>query len=182
MTNMTEIVTKAAELENDLVQVKKELKRIASMKCRLKKMPGRKTYQEEMTKILQEEQLLKNVRDYLDDPKKNVNTLTLEDISIMGYDEVCKAIRSIQSKKTHTKWAEDCERDENGSYIPVTGDSYKEACRIERMLVARRDAIKPINNSEVRKSDLKELLENLRMCSDLDVETCIERIEQFLED
>lgn len=182
MTNMTEIVTKAAELENDLVQVKKELKRIASMKCRLKKMPGRKTYQEEMTKILQEEQLLKNVRDYLDDPKKNVNTLTLEDISIMGYDEVCKAIRSIQSKKTHTKWAEDCERDENGSYIPGTGDSYKEACRIERMLVARRDEIKPISNNEVRKSDLKELLENLRMCSDLDVETCIERIEQFLDD
>lgn len=182
MTNMTEIVTKAAELDNDLVQVKKELKRIASMKCRLKKMPGRKTYQEEMTKILQEEQLLKNVRDYLDDPKKNVNNLTWEDISVMGYDEVCKAIRSIQSKKTHTKWAEDCERDENGNYIPGTGDSYKEACRIERMLVARRDAIKPISNSEVRKSDLKELLENLRMCSDLDVETCIERIEQFLED
>lgn len=179
---MTEIIAKSAELDNDLVKVNKELKRIASIKCRLKKMPGRKDYEAEMTKILQEEQLIKNVRDYLAEPKKNVNNLTEEDIEKMDYDEVCKAIRSIQSKKTHTKWAEDCEKDESGLFIPGSGESYKEACRIEAMLIARRNAVKPVDAGHVRKSDLLTLLEHIKLCSDMTVEECINRIEDFIND
>lgn len=182
MTNMTAIVTKSEELNNDLSLVQKEIKRIASVKCRLKKMPGRKTYNEEMTKILQEEQLLKSVRDYLAGPKKNINNVTPEDVENMDYDEVCKAIRSIQSKKTHTKWAEDCEKDEKGIYIPGSGPSYKEACRIEAMLIERRKELKPIDAEHIRKSDLLALLENIELASDMDVETCIQRIKDFIKE
>ena len=182
MANMTDIITKSEELNNDLTQVKKELKRIASIKCRLKKMPGRKNYEEEMTKVLQEEQLIKNVRDYLAEPKKNVNNLTPEDVERMDYDEVCKAIHSIQSKKTHTKWAEDCEKDDKGLYVPGTGASYKEACRIEAMLIERRNAIKPVSAGHIRKTDLLALLENIALAGDIDVETCIQRIKDFVEE
>ena len=179
--DMTAVIAKSAELDNDLVKVNKELKRIASVKCRLKKAPGRLTYQTEMTACLQEEQLLKNVKSYLDAPRKTVNDLTGDDIAVMNYDEVCRALRSIQSKKTHTKWAEDCKKDENGLYIPGSGDAFKEACRIEEMLKARRDVLKPVGTLRVSVASLRTLLEELRLCSDIDVETCLNRIEAFLE-
>lgn len=181
MTDMTAIVTKAEELNNDLTDVQRELKRVASIKCRLKKMPGRKSYQEEMTAILQEEQLIKNVRDYLSTPKRTINTITQDDIDAMTYDEVSKAIRAVQSKKTHTKWAEDCEKDESGLYVPGSGKSYKDACELERKLMARRDCVKPTDEGTIRKNDLRSLLDELKTCSDLDVETCISRIEEEME-
>lgn len=185
MTNtvdMTAVVAKSAELDNDLVKVKKELKRIASVKCRLKKAPGRVSYQSDMTACLQEEQLLKNVKAYLDVPRKTVNDLTAEDISIMDYDEVCKAIRNIQSKKTHTKWAEDCLKGPDGLYIPGSGESYKEACRIEQLLVTRRDELRPVGTTKVSIASLMTLIEELRFCTDgLDAVAVLDRIEAFLE-
>lgn len=178
--DMTQVIQKAAELGNSLVEVQKALKRIASTKCRLKQAPGKVDYQINMTAALQEEQLLKNVKAYLSHPRKTVNDLTAEDIAAMNYDEVIKAIRSIQSKKTHTKWADDCERDENGLHIPGTGAMYQEACRIEQMLLERKYELKP-NSAGFSKASLRELIANLRVCSDLDVATCLDRIEAFIE-
>ena len=180
--DMTAVIAKSAELNNDLVKVNKELKRIASVKCRLKKAPGRLTYQADMTACLQEEQLLKNVKSYLDAPRKTVNDLTLEDISVMNYDEVCKAIRSIQSKKTHTKWAEDCEKDSDGLYIPGSGASYKEACRIEDMLLDRRNELKPVGTTRVSVATLRTLIEELRFnVDDLEASDVLDRIGAFLD-
>ena len=177
----TEILTKATELDNSIINVNKELKRIASVKCRLKKMPGRATFEVEMTNVLREEELLKNVRDYLVGPRKNVNTLDADAIANMSYEEVCKAIRSIQSKKTHTKWAEDCLKDDQGLFIPGSGEQYKEACRIENMLLDRRAELKPADNTRLRKSDLQALLDTMKLATDLTVEDCIARIEAFLK-
>lgn len=180
--DMTAVIAKSTELGDDIVKVNKELKRIASVKCRLKKAPGRLTYQAEMTACLQEEQLLKNVRSYLTAPRKTVNDLTEEDIAVMNYDEVCKAIRSIQSKKTHTKWAEDCLRDEDGLYLPGTGESYKEACRIEGLLRARRDELKPVGTTNISVATIRTLVEELRLhVDDLDAADVLDRIEAFLE-
>lgn len=179
--DMTAIIAKSAELDNNVALVNRELKRLASVKCRLKKAPGKITYQADMTACLQEEQLLKNVKGYLTEPRKTVSEFTQEDVDKLTYDEVCKAIRSIQSKKTHTKWAEDCLRDENGLFIPGSGPSYQEACRIEQMLVAHREMLEPVSKNAVSIVALKELLDTLKLCSDLDVETCIARIEAFLE-
>lgn len=180
--DMTAVIAKSAELNNDLVKVNKELKRIASVKCRLKKAPGRLTYQADMTACLQEEQLLKNVKSYLDAPRKTVNDLTAADVAVMDYDEVCKAIRSIQSKKTHTKWAEDCVKDDNGLFIPGSGESYKEACRIERMLVTRRDELKPVGTTKISVSTLHTLIDELRLhVDDLSAADVLDRFESFLE-
>lgn len=183
MTNidMTKVITKANELNNDLVELHKALKRIASVKTRLKQAPGRLDFNEKMTACLQEEQLLKHVKAYLTEPRKTVNDLTAEDIAAMNYDEVCRAIRSIQSKKTHTKWADDCDKDDNGMFIPGSGAMFKEACRIESMLMERRTELKPEGSTRFSKAALRDLIADLRVCSDLDVETCLNRIEAFLE-
>lgn len=182
MTNidMTAIIAKANELNNDMTELGRALKRVASVKTRLKQAPGRLDYQVKMTACLQEEQLLKNVRSYLTEPRKTVSNLDADDIAAMDYDEVCKAIRSIQSKKTHTKWADDCQKDEHGMFIPGSGAMYKEACRIEQMLLDRKNDIKP-TSAGFSKAALRELIANLRLCSDLDVATCLDRIEAFME-
>lgn len=183
MTNidMTLVIEKAAELNNDLVEVNKALKRVASVKCRLKAAAGKPDFNENMTRCLQEEQLLKHVKGYLSEPRKTVNNLTAEDVEAMNYDEICKAIRSIQSKKTHTKWADDCKKDEDGMFIPGSGAMYKEACRIESMLLERKQELKPVGTTGFSKAALRDLIAELRLCSDLDVTTCLDRIESFIE-
>jgi hypothetical protein len=183
MTNidMTLVIEKAAELNNDLVEVNKALKRVASVKCRLKAAAGKPTFNDDMTRCLQEEQLLKHVKGFLTEPRKTVNNLTAEDIEALNYDEVCKAIRSIQSKKTHTKWAEDCKKDEDGMFIPGSGDAYKEACRIEAMLLERKHELKPVGTTGFSKAALRDLLDELRLCSGIEASTVLDRITAFLE-
>lgn len=179
--DMTQVVAKATELNNSIVNLNRALKRVASAKTRLNHSPGLPDYNEKMAAILQEEQLLKNVRSYLTEPRKTVNDLTAEDVAVMDYDEVCKAIKSIQTKKTHTKYAEDCLRDENGMFIPGSGAMFKEACRIENMLKERREDLQPMGTVRFSKSAMREFITALRLCSDLDVATCLDRIEAFLE-
>lgn len=164
------IIAKAEELNNSVEKVNKELKRVASIKCRLRKMPGRADYATQLQRIEEDENLLKQVRDYLKGPKKNVNTLTEEAISTMDYITVCKAIRAIQSKKTHTRYADDCLRDSNGLFIPGSGESYKEACRIESLLKERREEIKPESSKVYYETDIHELIDRLEESDMTDAE------------
>ena len=154
---LTMIIEKAAELGNSVEAVDKEIKRNASVRCRLSKMPGRSDYAIKMAEAEAENELLKAVRAHLKGAVKTVSTLTVEDIAKMDYMAVCSAIRSIQSKKTHTRWADDCLRDEEGLYIPGTGEQYKEACRIEALLKERRAALAPTKNAAIYLSD-KEII------------------------
>lgn len=179
--DMTQIVAKAAELNNCMTDVNRALKRVASAKTRLNHSPGLPDYNAKMAAVLQEEQLLKNVRSYLTEPRKTVNDLTAADVAAMNYDEVCKAIKAIQTKKTHTRYAEDCQRDNNGMFIPGTGAMYLEACRIENMLKERREELAPMGTVRFSKAAMREFIATLRLCSDLDVPTCLDRIEAFLE-
>jgi hypothetical protein len=170
-TNLKQVEKKAKELNNDLLEVAKELKKIQSQKCRLKKMCGRSNYEELMTNVLKEEELLKQVRQLLDPKEKPVTMYDQKDVDLLDYDETIKAIRSIQSKKTLTRWL----TDEDGN-----NDEYKNACKIEKMLIERRNIIKPIDNEHIRKSDLVTIIDTIESTNDISKERIVELLKNLL--
>ena len=171
MTKMTEIEKVAAKFNNDLEAIAKELKRVQSLKCRLKKQKGKKTYEEEMTEVVKYEQVLKEARQLLDPKEKPVTMYTQEDVDKLDYDETIKAIRSIQSKKTLTKWLTDVEGD---------NDEYRKACAIEAMLIARRESTKPVDNEHIRKSDLQSIIDTIESSGKLSQKKIVELLKSLM--
>ena len=171
MTKMTEIEKMAEKFNNDLEAVAKELKRVQSLKCRLKKQKGKKTYEEEMTETVKYEQGLKEVRQLLDPKEKPVTMYTQEDVDQLDYDETIKAIRSIQSKKALTKWLTDVEGD---------NDEYRKACAIEAMLIARRESTKPVDNEYVRKTDIQTIIDTIEDSGRLSKERIVELLKGLM--
>lgn len=171
MTNLSNVEKVAAELGNDLEKVAKELRRLQSVKCRLKKQKGKSTYEAEMTKVLQEEQVLKEVRQLLDPKEKPVTMYEQEDVDRLDYDETTRALKSIQSKKTLSKWLTDVEGD---------NDEFRRACRIEEMLKEHRDNIKPLDETTVRKSDLVTIIDTIESNKDLSQERIVELLKGLL--
>lgn len=171
MINLKEVEKKAQELDNDLLKVSKELKRIQSVKCRLKKMKGRSDYEAQMKNVLAEEQLLKEVRQLLDPKEKPVTMYEQEDIDKLDYDETIKAIRSIQSKKTLSRWL----TTEDGN-----NDEYKNACRIEKMLLEHKVTVKPVEDAYVRKSDLMTVIETIESSGNISQDRILEMLKSLM--
>ena len=149
MRNIQEVAKSYANVE----EVKKALRSIQSRKSRLKKQKSRKDYEELMTEILQQEQLLKEVRDYFEPKAIPVPKMTKSDIELLDYEETIRAIKSIQSKKCLVQHA--TERIEDN-------EEYKKACEIEKMLLEHKKKIKPIEETVVRKSDINDLINHLQ--------------------
>ena len=149
---MLKNVEQMAKSFSDVEEVKKALRSLQSRKSRLKKQKGRADYEELMTEILKEEQLLKEVRDYFEPKRTPVPEMTWEDIQLLNYEETIKAIKSIQSKKCLVQHA--TERIEDNV-------EYQKACEIERMLLEHKKNIKPIEETVVRKSDINDLINHL---------------------
>lgn len=146
---MNKVEMKAMELNNDMEQVKKELKRVASIKCRLKKQRGKSTYEKEMGEAIEYENLLKEVRTLLSGETKSVPQYTKEDIEALSYDETIRAIKSIQSKKSLSKWLTEVEGD---------NDEYRNACKVEQMLREHKETLQPTTVG-LSKASLKEILD-----------------------
>ena len=151
---------KMKEFQN-LEEIKRELKRLQSLKCNLKKNKFQKDYEAKMTAILKEEQLMKEVRDLFNPKKKFVTELTQEDVDRLDWDETIKAIKSIQSKKYHTRWL-----------TPVEGDNdeYRSACQIEEMLLNHKNEVRPIEETVVRKSDIQTIIDTIENSGNLSQE------------
>lgn len=171
MTNLKEIEKVANQFNNDVLEIGKELKRVQSIKCRLKKQKGKSTYEEEMQKVLNYEQVLKEARQLIDPKEKPVTMYTQEDVDQLDYDETVKAIRSIQSKKTLSKWLTDVEGD---------NDEYRNACRIEKMLIERRNNIKPVDNEYIRKTDLQTIIDTIEESGKLSQEKILELLKGLM--
>lgn len=168
---MKEIEKVAEKFNNDLDAIAKELKRIQSLKCRLKKQMGKKTFDKDMTEALKYEQVLKDARQLLNPKEKPVTMYTQEDVDKLDYDETIKAIRSIQSKKTLSKWLTEVEGD---------NDEYRKACAIEAMLIARRESIKPVDNEHIRKSDLQAIIDTIESSGKLSQERILELLNGLM--
>jgi hypothetical protein len=149
---MLKNVEQMAKSFSDVEEVKKAIRSLQSRKSRLKKQKGRADYEELMTEILQEEQLLKEVRDYFEPKSIPVPEMTQEDIELLNYEETLRAIKSIQSKKCLVQHA--TERIEDNV-------EYQKACEIERMLLEHKKKVKPIEETVVRKSDINDLINHL---------------------
>ena len=150
---MLKNIEKAAKSFSDVEEVKKAIRSLQSRKSRLKKQKNRKDYEEKMTKILQQEQLLKEVRDYFEPKKTPVTQMTKKDIEQLNYEETIRAIKSIQSKKCNVQHLTE---DINDNV------EYKKACEIEQMLLEHKENIKPIEQKVIRKSDINDLINHLQ--------------------
>lgn len=171
MTNLKNIEQIANELGNDIEKVQRELKRIQSVKHRLKKQKGRSTYEAEMTEVLKQEQILKEVRNLLEPKAKTVTTFEQEDVDRLDYDETIKAIKSIQSKKTLSRWLTTTECD---------NDEYRNAVRIEQMLLEHKKQIRPVDETVVRKTDLVTIIETIESNQDLSQDRIVELLKGLL--
>ena len=149
LKNIQEVAKNYADVE----EVKKAIRSLQSRKSRLKKQKGRKDYEKLMTEILQQEQLLKEVRDYFEPKRTPVPEMTQKDIELLNYEETLRAIKSIQSKKCLVQHA--TERIEDNV-------EYQKACEIEKMLLEHKKNIKPIEETVVRKSDINDLINHLQ--------------------
>lgn len=171
MTNVKEIEKKALELGEDLEAVKKELKRVASIKCRLLKQKGRSDYEAALEEVLKEEQLLKEVRSYITGVKKTVTTFEQADVDQLTYDETVKALKSIQSKKSLTRWL----TTEEGN-----NDEFRSACKIEEMLKEHLKSVKPIEDNTVRKSDIQKVIETIESSGEISMEKVLEMLNELV--
>lgn len=162
---------KAIELGNDVENVKRELKRVASVKCRLLKQKGRSDYEEKMVEVLAEEQLLKEVRSYIVGARKTVTTFEQEDVDQLTYDETVKALKSIQSKKSLTRWLTTVECD---------NDEFRNAVRIEEMLKEHMKSVKPIEDNTIRKSDLQNVIDTIESAGEISTEKILEMLKELM--
>ena len=170
MTNLKEIEKKANELKTT-ENVARELKRVQSLKCRLKKQKGKATYEAEMAEVLKQEQVLKEVRQLLDPKEKPVTKYEQDDVDQLDYDETVKAIRSIQSKKTLSRWLTTVDGD---------NDEFRNAERIEKMLIERREMIKPVDENNVRKTDVQTIIDTIESSGKLSQEKIIELLNKLI--
>lgn len=166
---MNNVEMKAQELNNDMNEVKRELKRVASIKSRLKRQQGKLTFEQEMNEVLQYEELLKEVRSHLNNgSNKSVPQYTEEDIQVLSYDETIRAIKSIQSKKSLSKWL-----------TPIEGDNdeYRNACRVEELLRAHKETLQPSSINSVSKNDIQSIVD---MSEELSKDELIEMLKNLL--
>ena len=171
MTSLKQIEKITVKFENNELLIQKELKRIQSVKCRLKKQKGKSTYEKEMTEVLKYEQILKEAKNLLNPKEKPVTMYDQKDVYQLDYDETIKAIRSIQSKKTLSKWLTDIEGD---------NDEYRKACEIEKMLIERRNNIKPVDNEYIRKTDLQTIIDTIESSGSLSQEKIVELLKKLV--
>lgn len=171
MTNLKEIEKVAQKFDNDLVQINKELKRVASIKSRLKKQKGRSNYEEEMTKVLGYYQVLVEAKQLIDPKDKKVTQYTQEDVDQLDYDETVKAIRSIQSKKTNSRWLTTVEGD---------NDEYRKACEIEKMLIEHRNMVRPVDDEYIRKTDLQTVIDTIESSGKVSQERILELLKSLM--
>lgn len=170
---MLKNIEQVAKSYGDVEEVKKAIRSLQSRKSRLKKQKGREDYEKLMTEILQQEQLLKEVRDYFEPKTIPVPEMTQKDIELLNYDETIKAIKSIQSKKCLVQHATENIED---------NEEYKKACEIEQMLLEHKKNIKPIETTVVRKSDINDLIDHLQKQEEkISTKYVISLLEELLE-
>ena len=168
---MKKVQELAEKFDNDVLAINKELKRIASVKSRLKKQKGRSDYEEKMTEALSYYQVLVEAKNLLEPKEKPVTMYEQSDVDRLDYDETVKAIRSIQSKKTLSRWLTEVEGD---------NDEDRNACKIEKMLIDHRSQVKPVDNDYIRKTDLQTIIDTIESSGKVSQAKIVELLKSLM--
>lgn len=124
-----------------------------------------------MTKTLVYEQSLKEAKMLIEPKHKTTTTFSQEDIDILTYDETIKAIRSIQSKKSLSKWLNDREND---------NDEYRNACAIEKMLLEHKAKVSKASVDEVKKTEISKIIDTLENNDQVSKDLILEYLKKLI--
>ena len=162
-------IEKIAKNYQNVDDVNKNIRNIQSKKSRLKKQKIRKDYNDQMTKLLKQEQLLKEVRDYFQ-PKEIFVTEYSEDyIKNLDYDQVNRALKSIQSKKSNTRYLTD-------------ESEYLNAVKIETWLKNHKKSIKPLETNQVYKTDVEKIINEVENLKDISKDKVLEYLKDLIKE
>ena len=169
--NLKEIEKLCESFNNDLSEIEKNLKRVQCAKSRLLPQKGRPDYEQVLNEILGEEQMLKEAKRLLKPKKKTCMELTKNDIEMMTFDEVKDARNAIASQMSRTRWLTTIEGD---------NDKFRQATKIDEMLIERLKVVKPIEDTVVRKSDIQLVIDTIKASGNLSNERIIEMLEGLI--
>ena len=158
MTTYPTSIQSVLEQFDSVDAINKELKRTASLKCRYSKHYSKS---ELVPAISDYEELLRQAKATMQPAAKTVTTFTSDDIAQLDWDQTLRALKSIQSKKSNTKWL---------TSTPGDNDAYRSACRIEEMLLEHKATLAPETSSATRinKSAIASIIEQLESDPSLD--------------
>lgn len=118
---------KNSKLNNE--ELAKKLKSLQSQRCRLKKQTGRPDYAAKMAAIESAEQEVRSQLEASQEvSKRSWLTLNQEQINQLDYEDTCKALKSVQSKKCNTQYM-------------ANQDEFKAACELEEKLKKHRKLV-----------------------------------------
>ena len=144
------------ELTNMTIEeLNKELKRISSLKCNLKKRKGTVDKAAELQSILAYDDLVKEVKYSLMNKGKTYFDFSNDDIDALSIEELERFRKGIQSKKC------------------LDGNDFEIFSRCEDLLEYSKQVLdrKRLEKNEtvVTKHELRTLLDNYRMYNDIDL-------------
>ena len=87
MAELKNIQEVAMQFNNDVTAINAEIRKVQSIKCRLKKQKCHAEYDSKMTEILQREQVLKEARALVDPKEKPVTAYQQADVDELDFDE-----------------------------------------------------------------------------------------------
>lgn len=149
----------------DLVGLNKELKRVASLKCNLKKRKGVVDKEKELVEILSYEDMVKEVKNGKLNKGKSYFEFEKEDIDKLEIDELVRFRKGVSSKKC------------------LDGGDSEILEKCEELLKYSKEVLDDKRNKEekelIKKSEICKLLENYKMGGD--VKILIEKLEEMVE-
>ena len=149
----------------DLVGLNKELKRVASLKCNLKKRKGVVDKEKELVEILSYEDMVKEVKNGKLNKGKSYFEFEKEDIDKLEIDELVRFRKGVSSKKC------------------LDGGDSEILEKCEELLKYSKEVLDDKRNREekelIKKSEICKLLENYKMGGD--VKILIEKLEEMVE-
>lgn len=150
---------------DDLGLVQKKLRSLQSQKSKLIKHKGSADYDQKLATILEQEQLLKEVRSILEPKRVPVTMMTADDIKELDYHSAMNARRSIQSTKC----------------LSFDDPDKKAKCEeIEKMITEHISNIKPIEDGLVRKTEIQAIINAIKTADKMSKAEIVKLLEKLI--